>query len=87
MVHAFVPNGATLDSPYEGEGCRLFENLGGLRFEDVTEGSGLADREGYGMGVVAGDVSGSDPQQAPSARAVATATGVITAGLSRCMGC
>ena len=34
---------------------RLFRNLGGLRFEDVTERAGVGD-EGYGMGAVAGDV-------------------------------
>ncbi|MGQ9917660.1 MAG: CRTAC1 family protein [Bryobacteraceae bacterium] len=33
---------------------RLYRNLGGWRFEDVTEKAGLAG-EGYGMGVAAGD--------------------------------
>ncbi|MGQ0552103.1 MAG: CRTAC1 family protein [Planctomycetota bacterium] len=36
---------------------RLYQNLGGFRFRDVTTGSGL-DTPGYGMGVAAGDVDG-----------------------------
>ena len=35
-------------------GNRLYRNLGGLRFEDVTDRAGAAGR-GYGMGAVAGD--------------------------------
>jgi hypothetical protein len=34
---------------------RLYRNLGGLRFEDVTDAAGLGD-DGYGMGAVAADV-------------------------------
>lgn len=34
---------------------RLFRNLGGLRFRDVTEGSGVSDGTRYGMGACAGD--------------------------------
>ena len=37
----FAPNGATLENPERGPGCRLFENLGGLRFSDATERLGL----------------------------------------------
>jgi hypothetical protein len=36
---------------------RLYRNLGGLRFEDVTERAGVGN-EGYGMGAVATDVNG-----------------------------
>jgi hypothetical protein len=54
----FVPNGATLDAPAHGPGARLFENLGGLRFQDVTAASGIAFR-GWGMGVAVGDVDGN----------------------------
>jgi enediyne biosynthesis protein E4 len=54
----FVPNGATLEAPTRGPGARLFENLGGLRFQDVTDRSGIAFR-GWGMGVAVGDVDGN----------------------------
>jgi hypothetical protein len=53
----FVPNGAYLDSPDHGPGCRLFENLGGMRFKDVTREAGL-DFHGWSMGVAIGDVDG-----------------------------
>lgn len=53
----FVPNGATLDAPAEGPGARLFENQGGMRFQDATERAGLGFRR-WGMGVTAGDVDG-----------------------------
>ena len=53
----FVPNGATLDAPDRGPGGRLFENLGGLRFRDVTEAVGL-DFHRWGYGCAAGDVDG-----------------------------
>ncbi len=36
---------------------RLFRNLGGSRFEDVTESAGLAET-GFGQGVAAGDIDG-----------------------------
>jgi hypothetical protein len=54
----FVPNGATLDAPDRGPGARLFENVGGLRFKDVTAESGIGFR-GWGMGVAVGDVDGN----------------------------
>jgi hypothetical protein len=57
-LDVFVPNGATLDAPTRGPGARLFENLGGLRFKDVTAASGIAFR-GWGMGVAVGDVDGN----------------------------
>jgi len=37
---------------------RLYRNLGGLRFRDVTAAAGVADETGYGMGAVAADVDG-----------------------------
>jgi enediyne biosynthesis protein E4 len=46
----FVPNGATIADPEHGPGCRLYENLGGMRFRDVTEAAGLTfSRWGYGV--------------------------------------
>jgi hypothetical protein len=53
----FVANGATIERPEEGPGCRLFENLGGLRFRDVTEASGITLRR-WAMGATAGDADG-----------------------------
>ena len=38
-------------------GNRLYRNLGGMRFTDVTERSGVGDR-GYGMGCACGDYDG-----------------------------
>jgi len=41
----FVANGATLEAPEDGPGCRLFRNTlnqtGELRFEDATEDAGI----------------------------------------------
>lgn len=54
-LDVFVPNGAYLDAPNAGPGCRMFENLGALKFQDVTSALGLAFR-GFGMGVTVGDV-------------------------------
>lgn len=55
LLDIFAPNGATLDDPGQGPGCRLYRNLGEMRFEDVTESAGLSfDR--WGMGVAVGDV-------------------------------
>ncbi|RMH02318.1 MAG: CRTAC1 family protein [Planctomycetota bacterium] len=51
----FVPNGATVADPEHGPGCRLFENLGGMRFRDVTAAAGL-DFHRWGYGVAVGDV-------------------------------
>lgn len=53
----FVPNGATLDDPERGPGCRLYENLGGLRFADATARAGLALRR-WAIGAAVGDVDG-----------------------------
>ena len=53
-LDVFVPNGATMADPVHGPGCRLFENLGGLRFRDATGAAGLAFRR-WGIGVAVGD--------------------------------
>ncbi len=54
----FVDGGglAEGESPEPGR-LRLFDNLGGLHFRDVTEGSGL-ELPFYGMGVAVGDIDG-----------------------------
>ena len=60
-LDVFVPNGATLDRPGEGPGCRLFENLGGLRFREATADAGLAFRRwGFGCAVADVDADGHD---------------------------
>ena len=60
-LDVFTPNGATLDSPGRGPGCRLYENVStpgtGPRFVDATARAGL-DFAGWGMGVAVGDVDG-----------------------------
>lgn len=56
-LDVFAPNGAYLDAPDHGPGCRLFENLGGLKFKDVTREAGL-EFHGWGMGVAVGDADG-----------------------------
>ncbi len=53
----FVPNGAYLDAPENGPGARLYENLGGLKFRDVTKELGL-DFHRWGQGVAVGDFDG-----------------------------
>ncbi|MDA0802759.1 MAG: CRTAC1 family protein [Planctomycetota bacterium] len=52
----FFPNGATLLAPDAGPGARLFENLGGLRFADITDRMGVAHRR-WSFGVARGDVN------------------------------
>jgi len=51
----FVPNGATLDDPEAGPGARVFENLGGLRFRDVTGSTGVVHHR-WSFGTAVGDV-------------------------------
>ena len=52
------PSGPTVRRDAAELHNRLYRNLGGGRFEDVTKGSGLeaAPRGSYGMGVATGDV-------------------------------
>jgi hypothetical protein len=52
-----MPNGATLADPERGPGARLFENLGKLRFRDVTAGMGARPTR-WAFGCAVGDVDG-----------------------------
>ncbi len=59
-VDIFFPQGCPFEEigkPDAKGGNRLFRNLGGWRFEDVTDKAGVAGR-GYGMGVAVGDYDG-----------------------------
>lgn len=51
----FIPNGATMDAPDDGPGCRLFRNRGDMTFDDVTADAGL-DLTRWAMGVAVTDV-------------------------------
>ena len=53
-IDVFAANGATPESPEAGPGARLFENLGGMRFRDVTEETGL-DVTRWTFGLARGD--------------------------------
>lgn len=53
----FVANGATLDSPEQGPGSRLFENLGQFHFRDITAEAGI-DVYRWASGVAVGDYDG-----------------------------
>lgn len=44
---------------YPGSSSRLFRNLGGGRFQDVTEGAGFHNAEGKALGVALWDVDGN----------------------------
>lgn len=50
----FFPNGALLGQPSNGPGARLYENLGAMRFRDVTASSGL-DHHVWSFGCAVGD--------------------------------
>ncbi len=50
----FFPNGATLDQPTIGPGARLYENVGGMVFRDVTASSGINHRA-WSFGCTVGD--------------------------------
>jgi enediyne biosynthesis protein E4 len=56
-LDVFMPNGATLEAPDKGPGARLFENLGGLRFRDVTEAMGVSHTR-WSFGCAVGDYDG-----------------------------
>ena len=51
----FLVNGGRLDDPAKGSTHFLYHNLGGLKFEDVTDKSGIT-HTGWGQGVCAGDI-------------------------------
>src|SRR5215510_11660073 len=56
-IDVFLVNGATFESTSRGvtpARSRLFHNVGGGRFEDVTDRAGIAS-EGWGMGGCAAD--------------------------------
>jgi hypothetical protein len=53
----FVAVGATLEDPESGPGSRLYENLGAMRFADVTEEAGI-DLRRWAMGVAVADHDG-----------------------------
>jgi len=58
-LDAFVPNGATMEAPRAGPGCRYFTNEsagGALHFRDATAEAGLTFR-GWGIGVAVGDAN------------------------------
>jgi enediyne biosynthesis protein E4 len=56
LMDLFLGNGTTLDGEGDGAGAtsHLYRNLGRLKFQDVTEGAGLA-RVGWGQGACAAD--------------------------------
>jgi hypothetical protein len=54
LLDLYLVQSGSLVDPSSGTGGRLYHNLGGGRFEDVTDASGAGTR-GYGMGVAAGD--------------------------------
>lgn len=46
--------------PYQGESCRLYRNLNGQRFADVTERAGVYNPEGKSLGVAIADFNDDD---------------------------
>ncbi|MSR69866.1 MAG: CRTAC1 family protein [Phycisphaerales bacterium] len=50
----FFPNGSTLAAPTRGPGGRLYENIGGMKFRDVTAASGI-DHHAWSFGCAVGD--------------------------------
>lgn len=61
LLDVFCVNGGFLGPAEPGDPPathRLFRNLGGRRFEDVTERAGVGRNDGYGMGVACGDYDG-----------------------------
>lgn len=49
-----------IPTQYQGESCRLWRNLGGNRFEDLTDRAGMRQDEGKSLGVAVLDLNG-DP--------------------------
>lgn len=55
LIDVFLPNGTTLDGGGNAPAtAHLYRNLGGMRFEDVTQSAGLAST-GWGQGACVGD--------------------------------
>lgn len=54
FLDLFVPNGATLDDTENGPGWRLYENLGNMRFRDVTANAGITHTR-WALGATVGD--------------------------------
>ncbi|MDX1740345.1 MAG: CRTAC1 family protein [Rhodothermales bacterium] len=60
-IDLYVVSGASKDGVTDGPppsfvpGNRLFRNIDGIRFEDVTDRAGVADEDGFGMGLAVGD--------------------------------
>ncbi len=59
LLDVFCVNGGSMEpgSP-RPPGHRLYHNLGGWKFAEVTEQAGLACPDGYGMGCAVGDYDG-----------------------------
>lgn len=47
---------------YKGQSCRLYRNLGGKGFADVTQAAGIHNPEGKSLGVVTADFDGDGRQ-------------------------
>ncbi|MBR9999532.1 MAG: CRTAC1 family protein [Cyclobacteriaceae bacterium] len=45
---------------YEGESCRLYRNIRGQHFEDITDVAGLLNEEGKSLGVAIADFNNDD---------------------------
>ncbi|HMO66498.1 MAG TPA: VCBS repeat-containing protein, partial [Verrucomicrobiota bacterium] len=59
LLDVFLVNGGFADPARTNPpGHRLYRNLGGWRFEDVTARAGVGANAGYGMGVACGDYDG-----------------------------
>ncbi len=53
----FILNGATMENPQTGPGCRLYTNEGNMHFRDGTKDAGI-DIHSWAMGVAVGDFDG-----------------------------
>jgi hypothetical protein len=63
LMDIYLVNALTVETAYQPESApsALYKNLGGLKFEDVTEKAGLAF-PGWGMGVCTADIDGDSWQ-------------------------
>jgi hypothetical protein len=55
LVDLFFVNGADLARGKPGPGHRLYRNMGGMKFVDVTARAGVKGNGGFGAGVAVGD--------------------------------